>query len=116
MIPRFINHEIRLENHKDLYFIIKEAFAQKDLKEVFQRLTENGIPFALQQKISEVIHDPQARANNYFAQFDHPEHGPIEIPASPLALSETPATYRLPAPRFSQHTEETLLKDLITAG
>jgi crotonobetainyl-CoA:carnitine CoA-transferase CaiB-like acyl-CoA transferase len=107
--PRFVNHEIRLENHKDLYFIIREAFATRDIKEVRQKLTENGIPFAVRQKISEVIHDPQARANNCFVKFDHPEHGPMEIPASPMTLSETPASYRLPAPRFGQHTEETLL-------
>jgi crotonobetainyl-CoA:carnitine CoA-transferase CaiB-like acyl-CoA transferase len=108
--PRFVSHEIRLANHKDLYFIVKEAFAKRELKDVYQRLMENGIPFAVQQKISEVIHDPQARENGYFVRYEHPEYGPIEILASPLKLSETPASYRLPAPQFSQHTEETLLE------
>lgn len=108
--PRFVEHEVRLRNNRDLYLIVKEAIASRDLKDVYRRLTDNGIPFAVRQSISEVIRDPQARENGYFVKFEHPEHGTIEIPASPISLSETPASYRLPAPEFSRHTEETLLE------
>jgi crotonobetainyl-CoA:carnitine CoA-transferase CaiB-like acyl-CoA transferase len=106
---RFINHENRIANHKDLYLIVKEAFSKLNLEEMYPRLIDNGVPFAVQRKLSEVIQDPQARDNDYFIKFEHPEHGQIEILASPLKLSATPASYRLPAPQFSQHTEETLL-------
>jgi len=45
-----------------------------------------------------------------FIPVEHPIYGPIKVIASPLNLSETPATYRLAAPEFSQHTEEILLE------
>jgi len=108
--PRFSRHEIRLTFHKDLYHFVKEAFSKFVLEDVYRRLINWGVPFAVQQKVSDVIHDPQARANNCFVDFEHPVYGPIEILASPINLSETPASYRLPAPEFSQHTEETLLE------
>jgi crotonobetainyl-CoA:carnitine CoA-transferase CaiB-like acyl-CoA transferase len=107
--PRFETHEARLLNHSDLYHIVKDAMNNKTLDEWKPKLSEAGIPYAPQQKLSEVIQDPQARANNYFVPFQHPTHGKIEIIASPINMSETPATYRLPAPEFSQHTEEILL-------
>ena len=107
--PRFETHEARLLNHADLYHIVKNALLSKTLEEWKPKLSDAGIPYAPQQKLSEVIHDPQARANNYFVPFQHPTHGKIEIIASPINMSETPATYRLPAPEFSQHTEEILL-------
>ena len=64
--------------------------------------------YAPQQTLSEVINDPQARANDYFVPFEHPIHGHIQVLANPIKFSETPATIRLPAPEFSQHTEEVL--------
>jgi crotonobetainyl-CoA:carnitine CoA-transferase CaiB-like acyl-CoA transferase len=34
----------------------------------------------------------------------------MEVVANPVKLSKTPATIRMPAPTFSQHTEEVLLE------
>ncbi len=87
---------------------MKESFESKTLNEWKPRLSEAAIPYAPQQTISEVINDPQARANDYFVPFEHPGYGRIEVVANPIKLSETPATIRLPAPEFSQHTEEIL--------
>jgi len=108
--PRFTAHEVRLENHLDLYHIVKDTIGNMMLEEIKPRLTEAGIPYAVQQKMSEVVNDPQAIANNYFPEFEHPTYGKIRVIANPINLSETPSTLRLPAPEFSQHTEETLLE------
>jgi len=108
--PRFNTQETRFLNHSDLFYILKEAFSTKTIDEWKPILTDAGIPYAVQQKISEVTQDVQARANKYFVPVEHPTHGKMEIIANPINLSETPATYRLPAPEFSQHTEEILLE------
>ena len=108
--PRFNTHQTRTSAHKDLYHIVKVAFRGFTLDEMYQRLLKWGVPFAVQRKISDVINDPQARANDYFVKYEHPVHGPIEILANPMNLSDTPASYRLPAPDFGQHTEEILLE------
>ena len=82
----------------------------KTLAEWKDRLNEVGLAWALAQNLPDIIADPQARANDFFVTFDHPQYGPIEEMACPIKLSKTPATIRTPAPEFSQHTEEILLE------
>jgi crotonobetainyl-CoA:carnitine CoA-transferase CaiB-like acyl-CoA transferase len=106
--PRFNTIEGREENNAILYPILDEAFAGKTLDE-WKPLLE-GIPYAVHQNMREVINDPQARANDFFVAYDHPTHGRIEAVANPVMLSETPATIRIAAPEFGQHTEEVLLE------
>jgi len=106
--PRFSSFEARAENRVSVYDILDEAFLGRTLEEWKARL--EGIPFGVYQNLVEAINDPQARANDFFAAYDHPEYGRIEAVANPVKLSETPATIRMPAPAFGQHTEEVLLE------
>ena len=56
----------------------------------------------------EVARDPQAWANNYFIEVPHPEWGALSMPGFPWDFSETPASWRLPAPGLGEHTDEIL--------
>ncbi len=107
--PRFDSFEPRIENHTALLHILEEVFRSRTLDEWKSHLVQAGIPFAPYQNFLETVSDPQARANDFFVPFDHPTYGPIEVIANPVNLSETPASIRMPAPEFSQHTEEVLL-------
>ncbi|HEY91842.1 MAG TPA: CoA transferase [Dehalococcoidia bacterium] len=106
--PRFSTTEARAENNTELYHILRDAFLTKTLEEWTPDFV--NLPFAPMQDTVDVANDPQAIANDMFIPVEHPTYGPIRVIASPLDLSETPATYRLPAPEFSQHTEEILLE------
>ena len=97
----------RLENHAALLEILEEAFRSRTLEDWKVRLV--GIPFSPVQDLKEVVADPQARANGFFAPFEHPTHGTVEMVASPIKLSRTPATVRTRAPEFGEHTEQVLL-------
>lgn len=108
--PRFESFEPRIENHVALFHVLEEVFLTKTIDEWKSRLAEAGIPFAPAQNLLEIIQDPQARANDFFVAYDHPTYGRIEEVANPVKLSETPASIRMPAPEFSQHTEEVLLE------
>ncbi|MFC1982932.1 CaiB/BaiF CoA transferase family protein [Chloroflexota bacterium] len=108
--PQFESFEARVENHTALFTILEETFLSKTLAEWKDRFNEAGLPYAPAQKLTEVTADPQARANDFFATFDHPTYGPIEVIACPIKLSKTPASIRTPAPEFSQHTEQVLLE------
>ena len=107
--PRFATLEARQENRKELYHIFREAFLTRTLEEWRPLLSD--LPASPVQTLVEVINDPQARANNFFLPYDHPNYGRMEIMASPVNMSKTPATIRMPAPEFSQHTEEVLLEE-----
>ena len=106
--PRFNTFEGRAANREELFSILDEAFMSKTLDDWKPRLA--GIPSAPIQNLLEVINDPQARANEFYVTLDHPAHGPIDVVAPPVKLSETPASVRTAAPEFNQHTEEVLLE------
>ena len=106
--PKFSSTEARTENNGELYSILRDAFLTRTLDEWTPHLV--GLPYAPMQNTVDVVNDVQAEANNMFLSVDHPTYGPMKVIANPVNLSETPATYRLPSPEFSQHTEEILLE------
>ena len=105
---RYNSYEARAENCQQLYPILDAIFKTRTLEEWKPRL--EGIPYASYQSLLEAINDPQARTNDFFVAYDHPTHGRLEGIANPVKLSETPATVRMAAPEFGQHTEEVLLE------
>jgi len=105
--PRFESFTPRIENHVALLEILEEVFRTLTLEEWKIRLA--GVPFAPVQNLAEVIADPQAEANDFFIPFDHPTYGVVNMVANPIKLGKTPATIRMRAPEFSEHTEEILL-------
>jgi len=108
--PRFESDEPRVDNHVALFNILEETFLTKTLDEWKVTLTEAGLPWAPVQNLPEVIADPQARANDFFATIDHPTYGRMELVANPVKLNGTAAAVRMPAPELGQHTEEVLLE------
>lgn len=108
--PKFDSAERRRENSKELISIIDEILATKTRDEWGELFDENGVIWGRVQTILEVTQDPQALANEYFVEVDHPLVGPIKLVASPVKFSETPATIRSTAPELGQHTEEVLLE------
>ena len=109
--PRFNEHQARLDNALELFKIFREAFLTKTRDEWSPILNREMVAWGPENTFRDVYNDPQAKANNFFVPFDHPTHGPMEVVANPLNLSRTPPTVRLPAPEFSQHTEEVLLEN-----
>ncbi len=105
---RFNSFDARADNRMVLYEILDAAFGSRTLSEWKERL--QGIPFAPYQSLAEAVNDPQAKANDFIVAYNHPEHGRIKGIANPAKLSKTPATVRMPAPEFAQHTEEVLLE------
>jgi crotonobetainyl-CoA:carnitine CoA-transferase CaiB-like acyl-CoA transferase len=60
--------------------------------------------------VDEAINDPQALANGFIVEVEHPTHGKFKNVASPVQLSKTPPSIRTTAPELGQHTEEILLE------
>jgi len=106
--PRYNSFEGRARHCDEVQQILADAFMTKTLEEWKPLLTD--IPYAPYQNLRETINDPQASTGDFFVSYDHPTHGPIRAIANPVKLSKSPATYRMPAPEFGQHTEEVLLE------
>jgi len=108
--PRFNTLEARGKNKKELIRILDEKFAAKTRDEWIAQLKSGGCICTPVQSLLEVTRDPQAFANHYFIEVDHPTMGRTREVGFPWDFSETPASWRKPAPQLGQHNEEILLE------
>lgn len=108
--PKYNSIVARGKNAKELIAIIDKKFASMTRDEWMKKLGEAGCICAPIQSPIEVSNDPQAIANNYFINVDHPVWGKIKVVGFPWDFSETPASWKCEAPEFGQHTEEILLE------
>ncbi|MBN2239261.1 MAG: CoA transferase [Dehalococcoidales bacterium] len=108
--PKFSTIEARHDNGKELVAILDERFATKTRNEWMGVFKEAGLIYTPVQSPSEVFKDPQALANNYIIDVDHPVWGKIKMLGFPWEFHETPAAIQREAPELGQHTEEILLE------
>lgn len=106
--PKFNTIPARSKHAKELVGIMDKRFATKTRDEWVDILQKEGCIFTPIQSPTEVSNDPQAMANNYFIECEHPEHGKTKMVGFPWDFSETPAQYQRPAPGLGEHTTEIL--------
>jgi len=109
--PKFNTMEARGQNSKELIKILDERFATRTRDEWLKHLNESGCICTPLQSPAEVAADPQAYANNYMIEVDHPEWGRTRQVGFPWDFSGTPASWRRPAPKLGQNTDE-ILKEI----
>jgi crotonobetainyl-CoA:carnitine CoA-transferase CaiB-like acyl-CoA transferase len=108
--PRFNSIETRSKNARELVGVLDERFATKTREAWTHILQQEGCIFTPIQTPLEVSNDPQALANDYFVNVQHPAWGKIKMAGFPWNFSDTPASWRCEAPGFGQHTKEILLE------
>jgi crotonobetainyl-CoA:carnitine CoA-transferase CaiB-like acyl-CoA transferase len=108
---RFVDMRSRARNAAAAVAVLDELFGSKPRDEWMKILREDPGDFIFTQvnSVNDLPDDPQVRANDYIVDFDHPQHGTIQMIGMPVRLSETPGSVRSPAPEFGQHSEEILL-------
>jgi CoA:oxalate CoA-transferase len=111
--PRFENMQARGKNPAELISILDGIFASKSRDEWVQILSQgDDLCFECVNTISDLVSDPQALANNYITDFEHPVWGAMKVVGPPVKFSKTPAAVRSEAPECGQHTEEILTEIL----
>jgi crotonobetainyl-CoA:carnitine CoA-transferase CaiB-like acyl-CoA transferase len=108
--PRFNSIENRAEHCEELIQMLNDIFASENVTDWERRLRETDCIFGRVQTPQEVIDDPQAIANGFFAEMDHPEEGQTSVVTTPVTFRQNPATVRTASPEAGQHTEEILLE------
>ena len=106
---RFADTALRSQNAAELIALLDSIFVEKTRDEWAALLDAAGLFWGPVQTVKDVINDPQTKANGAFVPVAHPSGQQIEMVASPVDFSHTPASIRSTAPELGQHTEEVLL-------
>lgn len=114
--PRFTTTALRQEHRQELMPIMEEVFASKNYDEWEKRLRENNLKYGPILSPIDVITDPQALANDFFTEVDHPDIGKVKLVNNPTYFYPDAASIKSPAPLLGQHTEEILAEVGYSSG
>jgi crotonobetainyl-CoA:carnitine CoA-transferase CaiB-like acyl-CoA transferase len=107
--PRFADTQARRKHVAELVAVFDRVLASRTRDEWMELFQKNGLMFTPVQHIGEVLDDPQALANDYVVEFDHPAHGRVKLPGYPARFSAAGAGIRSAAPTLGEHSSEIIL-------
>lgn len=107
--PRFQEPFERDRNAAALTAILEHRFSERSTQAWLDALIAQDVPCGPVQDYAAIAVDPQALANGYIEEIDHPVMGRLRVPGVPVHMSGTPPIRPGPAPELGQNTEETLL-------
>jgi formyl-CoA transferase len=105
---RFATNADRLQHRQALQEAMERVLAHKTTQEWNDLLVQAGVPCGPVYRYDQVFDDPQVRHRQMAVQVEHPQAGLMTITGTPLHLSKTPGSVRLPAPLLGQHTDAIL--------
>ena len=106
--PRFATNTDRLRHRAELIAIVESQIATWTVDELLARLEACGVPCGRVRSIDQALSDPQVAARHMLVTMTREELGEVAMIANPMALSETPPTYRRPPPALGEHSSEIL--------
>ena len=106
--PRFATNADRLTHRHELIPLLKDIIAAHKAEHWLSLFRELGIPCGPINFVDETLTDPHIRDRGVIVELEHPAAGLVRSIASPVHLSETPVSYRLPPPILGQHNAEVL--------
>ena len=104
----FANMNARSDNIAAVYKFVGEEFAKRRTAEWQTLLATTDIPFAVANKLEDVLEDPHLKAIGFFHEFDHPTEGRLRMPGIPQTWSKSQPDIRRHAPSLGEHSDEIL--------
>jgi len=105
---RFATNADRVRNYDALRIELTRTFSSWKRDDLLRALNGVGVPASAVRNVTEALADPQLGAREMIVPLEHVAAGPIRVLGSPLKLSATPPSIRLPPPALGQHTEAVL--------
>lgn len=104
--PRFRTPSARLRNQAERIELASAVFPERSTADWIARLDAEDVPCAPILSRSEVLDDPQVRANAIVIESTHPEGGRLRQARPAARFEATPASIRRLAPALGEHDAE----------
>ncbi len=105
---KFATNSARVQNREELIVLLVSVFKTAAVSDWLQKLDEAEIPCGPIQNFEQVFSMPNVQEREMLVKMTHPTIGELPLVGSPLKMSATPVTYRLPPPLMGEHTGEVL--------
>ena len=106
--PRFATAALRGKNIDERLQLTQDVLRTDTASNWLKRLEAEDVPCAPVLTRSEVIQHQQTIANDTIVLVDHPEAGPLRQARPAPRFSQTPASFRLPAPTLGADSHQIL--------
>lgn len=98
--PRFLTIKDRNVNRDALKVELEAALGAFECESLARNLITSGVPCGAVRTVDQVVADPHTIHRGMVVDI-----GGYRGTGSPIKLSRTPASYRLPPPKFGEHTD-----------
>ncbi|ODS95025.1 MAG: CoA-transferase [Lautropia sp. SCN 69-89] len=105
---RFARNSNRVRNRETLVPLIAELIGRRPAGWWLEALERAGVPCGPINDLRQVFDNEQVRARGLRVDVEREDAGPVPLVGSPLKMSATPPSYRLPPPRLGEHTAQVL--------
>jgi crotonobetainyl-CoA:carnitine CoA-transferase CaiB-like acyl-CoA transferase len=107
--PRFADDQSRADHGAVISARMNEWCAARTCAAALAALEEASIVAGQVYSPQQALDDPHIRAARLLEEVSHPAlRGTLPLAPTPIELSETPGSYRRPAPLLGEHTDEIL--------
>jgi crotonobetainyl-CoA:carnitine CoA-transferase CaiB-like acyl-CoA transferase len=109
---RFATNRQRVTAYAELKPLLDAQLGRETRAHWIEQLTAAGIPCGSVRDFQELFADAQISARSMTVDVPHPRVGALRVLGTPLKLSETPPSVRMPPPLLGEHTDAILTRDL----
>ena len=106
--PRFKNNAARVKHREEVDAIIGGWVAKHDLADALRIFEEASVTAGPVYDIAQFLDDPHVREREIVVDLPDADMGTVAMHNIVPRLSGTPGTFRLPAPKLGEHTQELL--------
>lgn len=107
--PRYATNAERVKRRDEVNDIVADWVATRDQDEVLQIFGDAGVTASPIYDAADILDDPHVIDRGVLVEVPDEELGNIPMHNVHPYLSETPGTFRTPAPTLGEHTDEVLL-------
>jgi crotonobetainyl-CoA:carnitine CoA-transferase CaiB-like acyl-CoA transferase len=97
---RFATNPARVENRAELQLLLERALAARPAAEWVELLRARRVPAGVVNDVGAAFEFAAEIGLDPIVEIPREDGSPVRLPRSPIRLSKTPASYRLPPPRL----------------
>ncbi|GAC1327202.1 MAG: CoA transferase [Candidatus Dormibacteria bacterium] len=108
--PRFHSFPERQQNYEFVFGSLGAHIAQKTTAAWVELLERIDVPFAVVNRLEDLLDDPHLTSVDFWEFPEHPTEGKLRVARNAMEFSQSPAAITRLAPRLGEHTREVLLE------